>query len=106
MTMLQVLRRVMDGLVAALYPNRLGRRETKSNRSADDTALLEYFVGHTLGLCFPRLQDLLAHELRWQQPALAEARRGMDLKARSLCVCIKLSPLAPNTIAWISMDMV
>jgi serine O-acetyltransferase len=101
----QVLRRVMDGLVAALYPNRLGRRETKGNRSADDTALLDYFVGHTLGLCFLRLQDLLAHELRWQQPALAEARRGMDVKAQSLQKIVSFANRLPVLRAKVDHDV-
>ncbi|MGC3967557.1 MAG: serine acetyltransferase [Pirellulales bacterium] len=93
----RVLADIVDGLAAAMFPNRLGRRE-QTNESID------YFVGRTLDLALGELAEQVERELRFEtadeSPAsrfqraaetvrrfaaeLPELRRLLDLDSRAV----------------------
>ncbi len=72
----KILTSVIEGLSAALYPNRLSGREFASDS-------INYFVGHTLETSLRQLAEQIVHELNFEtETSLAEEdayRRAMQI---------------------------
>lgn len=72
----KILTTVIEGLSAALYPNRLSGREFASDS-------INYFVGHTLETSLRQLAEQIVHELNFEtETSLAEEdayRRAMQI---------------------------